>query len=124
MSSTRNFKARTANQILPINCINDSKSLHNAVYSKTLTEKRLKIELCAICKSLEKGEIHSVAWVNSSDQLADCLTKEGVSSEKLYVLNGNSNNKLLKREREKKAQKISIFIEHIVVNDYFVILLL
>ena len=37
------------NQILPINCVTDSKSLHDAVYStKTLTEKRLKIELCQI----------------------------------------------------------------------------
>ena len=33
------------NQILPIKCV----TLHDAVYStKTLTEKRLKIELCAI----------------------------------------------------------------------------
>ena len=34
------------NQILPIKCVTDSKSLHDAVYStKTLTEKRLKTEL-------------------------------------------------------------------------------
>ena len=43
------------NQILPINCVTDRKSLHDAVYStKTLTEKRLKIELCEIRESLEK----------------------------------------------------------------------
>ena len=43
------------NQILLINCVTDSKSLHDAVYStKTLTEKRLKIELCEIQESLEK----------------------------------------------------------------------
>ena len=51
------LKLEQQNQILPIKCITDSKSLHDAVYStKTLTE--LKIELCAICESLEKGEIH------------------------------------------------------------------
>ena len=73
------------NQILPIKCVTDSKSLHDAVYStKTLTEKWLKIELCAIRESLEKQEIHSVIWVCSEDQLADCLTKEGASREKLY----------------------------------------
>ena len=73
------------NQILPIKCVTDSKSLHHAVYStKTLTEKRLKIELCAIRESLEKQEIHSVIWVCSEDQLADCHTKEGASRENLY----------------------------------------
>ena len=60
------------NQILPIKCVTDSKSLHDAVYStKTLAEKQLRIELCAIRESLEKQEIHSVIWVCSEDQLAD-----------------------------------------------------
>ena len=73
------------NEILLINCVTDSKSLHGAVYStKTLTEEPLKIELCAIQESLEKQEIHSVIWVCSEDLLADCLTKEGASQEKLY----------------------------------------
>ena len=37
------------NQIPPIKCVTDNKSLHDAVYStKTLTERSLKIELCAI----------------------------------------------------------------------------
>ena len=88
-------------------CFADSKSLHDAVYSsKILTEKRLKIELCAICQLLEKEEIHSVTWVSSSDQLVDCLTKEGASREKLCnVPSGNSNNKLyLKKEREKREE--------------------
>ena len=77
MSFTRNLKLEQQNQVLPIKCITDSKSSHDTVYSsKTLTEKRLKIELCATCESLDKGEIQSVTWVNSSDQLADCLTKE------------------------------------------------
>ena len=65
------------NQILPIKCVNESNSLHDAVYStKTLTEKRLKIELCGIRESLDKQEIHSVIYVCSEDQLEDCLTKE------------------------------------------------
>ena len=65
------------NQILPIKCVNESNSLHDAVYStKTLTEKRLKTELCGIRESLDKQEIHSVIYVCSEDQLEDCLTKE------------------------------------------------
>ena len=68
------------NQILRIKCITDSKSLHDAVYSSNNpTEKKLKIELCSIWESLEKGEIQCIKWVNSKDQLADCLTKEGAS---------------------------------------------
>ena len=99
------------NQILPMKCTTDRRSLDDAVYSsKTITEKRLKFELCAIPESLEKGEINSVTWVNSSDQLANCLTKKGVCHEKLCnVLSRHSNNK--KRENEMK---------HIVVDDYFV----
>ena len=69
------LKLEKQNQILPIKCITDIKSLHDAVYSKTLIEKRLEIESCAIRESLEKEEIHSVTWVNSSDQFADCLIK-------------------------------------------------
>ena len=42
--------------------------IHSA---KTLTEKRLKIELRAMRESLEKEETHSVIWVCSEDQLAD-----------------------------------------------------
>ena len=53
------------NQILPIKCITDSKSLHDAVYSSNdPTEKRLKIELRSIPESLEKGEIQCIKWVN------------------------------------------------------------
>ena len=80
------------NQILPIKCIIDSKSLYDAVYSSNNpTEERLKVELCAIRESLEKGEIQSVNWVVSKDQLTDCLTKQEASREKLYdVLNGKT----------------------------------
>ena len=62
------------NQILPIKCITDSKSQHDVVYSSNIpTEKRLKIELCSIRESLEKGEIKCIKWVNSKNQLVDCL---------------------------------------------------
>ena len=64
------------NQILPIKCITDSEFLHDAVYSSNNpTEKRLKIELCSIWESLEKGEIQCISWVNGKDQLAHCHTK-------------------------------------------------
>ena len=79
------LKIQLDNQTLPIKCITDSKSLHGTVYSsKEVTEKRLKIELSTIRESLEKGEIESVLWVNSKDQLVGCLTKEGASREKIH----------------------------------------
>ena len=62
------------NQIFPIKCVADIKSLHNTVHStKTLTEKQLKKQLC----------IYSVIWVCGEDQLADCLAKEDAFREKL-----------------------------------------
>ena len=61
-------------QILPIKCITDSKSRHDVVYSSNIpTEKRLKIELCSIRESLEKGETKCIKWVNSKNQLVDCF---------------------------------------------------
>ena len=51
------------NQIQPIKCTFDSKSLHDAVYSSNNpTEKRLKTELCLIRESLEKEEIKCIKW--------------------------------------------------------------
>ena len=79
------LKIEYNNKTLPIKCITDGKFLHDAVYSsKEVTEKRLKVELCAIRESLEKDEVTSVLWTNSKNQLADCLTKEGASRDKLY----------------------------------------
>ena len=43
----------------------------------------------------EKHKIHSATWVSSSNQLADCLTKEGAPRGKLCdVLSGNTNNNI------------------------------
>ena len=56
------------NQILPIKCITDSKSQYDTVYSSNNpTKRRLKIELCSILESLEKGEIKCVKWANSKN---------------------------------------------------------
>ena len=46
---------------------------------------------CSIQESLEKGEIKCIKWVNSKNQLTDCLAKEGASHEKLFdALNGKT----------------------------------
>ena len=56
MHIARDSKFKWEDQILPIKCLTNSKSLHDAVYSSNNpTEKRLKIELDSIQESLEKG---------------------------------------------------------------------
>ena len=76
--------------LFPVYCYIDNKSLVDTINStKTLTEKRLKVEVCIIREMIEKQEVKSVSWCDSNSQLADCLTKVGDSSEKLlHVLNG------------------------------------
>ena len=42
-------------------------------------EKRLRIDMASIRESLERGEV-ILQWVNTKLQLADALTKGGVST--------------------------------------------
>ena len=73
-------------EAIPIHCVVDNKSLIECIYStKTITEKRLKIDICVIREMIERGEIKSVVWRESQLQLADCLTKTGASSNKLLM---------------------------------------
>ena len=52
-------------------------------FNKTLTEKRLKIDICIIRDILSKNEVCSIEWCKSETQLADCLTKGTASNTKL-----------------------------------------
>ena len=71
-------------KLLPIKCVIDCKSLFDAVKStKSVTEKRLRLELSAIKESLNSKQVIDVKWVESHKQLADCLTKHGSSPTKL-----------------------------------------
>ena len=65
-------------QCLPIDCFVDNKSLVDTIHSTNLvSDKYLRINIAAIFEMLEKGDIESVSWIDSQQQLADCLTKEG-----------------------------------------------
>ena len=69
---------------LPINCYIDNKSLLDTLHSKkNVDDKRLRIDLAVVDEMLHKKEINSVSWVDTSHQLADCLTKRGASAERL-----------------------------------------
>ena len=72
---------------LKIICFSDNKSLTDSLTSlKQVNDKRLRLETTVLRNMLEKEEIIQVSWVNSSEQLADCLTKKGVCVDKLHTV--------------------------------------
>ena len=80
-------------QVLPVFCVTDNWSLFDSVYSKkTLADKRLKMDIGILREMLYKKEIKDIRWVESKNQLADCLTKpESSRSVLLKVLNNASD---------------------------------
>lgn len=67
-----------------IKCYVDNKSLVDALHSyKNVDDRRLRIDIAVLRDMLERGEIGEVSWVDASQQLADCLTKKGASTERL-----------------------------------------
>ena len=69
---------------IPIKAYIDSKNIHSAVHStKTVSEKRLRLDIAALKQMLHRKDIEEVSWIESSEQLADCLSKKGASSSKL-----------------------------------------
>ena len=77
-----------SNEVLPIKCYVDNKSLVDSIFStKTVTEKRLKIDIFIIRDMLNENEVYSIEWCKRESQLADFLTKRTASNTKLlYVL--------------------------------------
>ena len=73
--------------LIPIQCFTDSNNLFGAAHSTaTLSDKKLLVEIASVRERIENKEI-SLEWVNSSEQIADVLTKNGAScSELLSVL--------------------------------------
>ena len=68
----------------------DCKSLEEALKSANGVKSRMvRIELASIKNRIDEGIIENIGWVNSKDQIADCLTKKNVSFENLMnVLGG------------------------------------
>ena len=65
-------------------CRVDNKSLVDALYSSHLIEdKRLRIDMALMKDMIGKKDVSEVMWVDSSQQLANCLTKRGASTESL-----------------------------------------
>ena len=78
-----------------IECNTDSHQLYDAVHSiKPVTDKRLRIDIAIIREMLENKDLNKFNWDHGSEQLADLLTKSGISSWKL--LQGLCTNEALK----------------------------
>ena len=60
------YKKETDNGLFPIHCYTDNKLLLDSLHStKTLKEKRPKVDVCIIREMLEKKEISSLNWCTS-----------------------------------------------------------
>ena len=67
------------NQNSSVVAITDSKSLYDAANTSTMySDRRLRVEMAAIREAKESEELE-IKWTNSSNQLADVLTKKGAS---------------------------------------------
>ena len=70
-------------QDIKIKCFTDNKSLCQNIHStKLISEKRLHMDLASIKESVSTGDI-SVSWVQTSNQISDCLTKAGADFHRL-----------------------------------------
>ena len=77
---------KKANKV-PIECFTDNKPLFENIHStKSVNEKRLRVDIASIKQMLQKGEISKINWIENCHQLADCLTKKGASSVKLLEI--------------------------------------
>ena len=65
----------------------DSKSVVDAVFStKSVDEKRLRIDVGSVKEMIANGDIQDVRWVPGCDMVADVLTKKGVASYQILQL--------------------------------------
>ena len=56
----------------------DNRDTVDAIYStKSVDDKRLRIDIAALKEFITSGEVHAVRWCAGSMQLADGMTKKG-----------------------------------------------
>ena len=83
---------------LPITAMIDNKNLHALINSDKLSQyKYIWIDTAAIKEMIKTNIIQDVRWIQSTNQLANCLTKQGVDRKSLVELLKNEfsiiNNK-------------------------------
>ena len=69
---------------VPIRCYTDNKSLMDTLKSnKNVDDRRLRIDLAVLQDMVQKGDVNQISWVDTSHQLANCLTKRGAPAQQL-----------------------------------------
>ena len=77
---TNIFHKKPSSQI-PIIAFTDNESLYRTVHSTVMaSEHRLRIDIAVIKQMLSENDLRSIKWIPGTNQLADCLTKQGANS--------------------------------------------
>ena len=85
-STLHEMFSATDGQCIMIKCYTDNKSLcQNINSTKLISEKRLRMDLASIKESVSAGDI-SVTWVQTSNQISDCLTKDAADFHRLIEI--------------------------------------
>ena len=71
----------------------DNRNLVDSVHSTTsIEDRRLLIDVCVLRDMVSNGEINNFSWIPTDLQIANCLTKQGASTNNLLKV---LNNKLI-----------------------------
>ena len=78
---------------IPVDAVTDSKSLWESIHnSRQCEEKMLRNNIANIKEMKQLGNVRTISWVPTHEQLADCMTKANKKAE--WLLNVSSSNKL------------------------------
>lgn len=71
---------------IPVYMYTDNKSLLDAINSsKQVADKSLRIHISVVKDMLKDKSLTGISWIDSSQQIADCLTKRGASCRMLMT---------------------------------------
>ena len=78
---------------IPMMINEDSKSLVKSLYStKKVKRKSMRVVLSSLQQQMKNGRIEEIRHVKSQNQLADIMTKKGVSAD--FIIDTVSNGTL------------------------------
>ena len=82
---------------IPVAAKTDSKSLWDSLHNtRQCEEKLLRNTIAGIKELVELGMVSSVDWVDTKNQLADCMTKKGTAKKADWLLAVARTNRLVR----------------------------
>ena len=70
--------------MLKIEAFCDNNDVVQAVHSSKQTQKgRIRVDIGNLKDMIEQNVVSSIRWISTKNQLADCLTKTGASTQVL-----------------------------------------